>query len=108
MSTSEFLATVVPCFALMLVFRCLPLFVLKGRSLSPKVERALGYIPVAAFAGLVANDLFDPADIAADPLSLVRLLVAAAVVCLIAKKTRSLIWCAVAGMVALAVAELVL
>ena len=39
------------------VFRIAPAFALRGRTLSPRVTEALGYIPPAAFAALVANDL---------------------------------------------------
>lgn len=76
-----------------LVFRCAPLFLLKGRELPPRVVEALGLIPPAAFAALVANDFFAPAA----ELSVVPFLSAAAVV-LVARKTGSLIWCALAGM----------
>lgn len=104
---AEFWAILLPCLAAILVFRCVPMLALKGRPLSPRVSRALGCIPVAAFAALVTNDLVSPDAIAADPLSLVRLLASAAVVCVVARKTRSLIWCALAGMAALALMELV-
>lgn len=82
----------------MLVFRCVPLFVLKGRELPPRVVEALGLIPPAAFAALVANDLFSPVA----ELSVVPFLSAAAVV-VVARKTGSLIWCALVGMGAYAV-----
>ena len=36
----------------MLACRVIPLFALKGRSLPEGVERALGFIPPAAFAAL--------------------------------------------------------
>lgn len=82
----------------MLTFRCVPLFVLKGRELPPRVVEALGLIPPAAFAALVANDLFSPVA----ELSVVPFLSAAAVV-VVARKTGSLIWCALVGMGAYAV-----
>lgn len=82
----------------MLAFRCVPLFVLKGRELPPRVVEALGLIPPAAFAALVANDLFSPVA----ELSVVPFLSAAAVV-FVARKTGSLIWCALVGMGAYAV-----
>lgn len=89
--------------AVMLVFRCVPLFALKGRDLSPRVSEALGYIPAAAFAALVANDVLDPAA-GLDPVPLVSGVLVVAV----AYKTKSLIWCALAGMVAYAALSLVL
>jgi branched-subunit amino acid transport protein len=80
-----------------------PLFALKGRTLSPRVSEALGFIPPAAFAALVANDLIDPAA-GPDPVPLVS----AALVVLVARKTGSLIWCALAGMAVYALLSLVL
>lgn len=89
--------------AAILAFRCVPLFALKGRTLSPRVSEALGFIPPAAFAALVANDLIDPAA-GPDPVPLVS----AALVVLVARKTGSLIWCALAGMAVYALLSLVL
>ena len=87
-----------PCvLASILVCRCVPLFALKGRELSPRVSEALGLIPPAAFAALVANDLFDPASGFSLPA-----VVSAGLVVLVARRTGSLIWCALAGMVAYA------
>lgn len=45
-------------FAIMLIFRCVPLFALKKRNLSPVAQEALSLIPPAVFAALIANDLF--------------------------------------------------
>lgn len=106
MSLSEFWVFYLCVLVAMLAYRIVPLFALKGRELSPGVERALGYIPVAAFAALVANDLFDPASGVAglEPVSLVSAILVVAV----AKKTGSLIWCALAGMAAYALLGLVL
>ena len=44
------------CAITMLVCRVVPLFVLKGKELPEGVGQALGFIPPAAFAALVAND----------------------------------------------------
>lgn len=103
MSLSEFWIFYAITLAAMLCYRCVPFFVLKGRELSPHVQRALGFIPAAAFAALVANDLFDPAS-GFEPLPLV----AAAAVALVAKKTGSLLACALLGMVAYALLSLAL
>lgn len=108
MTRATFFAILVPCTVAILLFRCVPLFALKGRALSPRASQALATIPVAAFAALVANDLVSPEAIVADPVSLVRLLASAAVVVVVARKTRSLIWCALVGMAVLALLELVL
>ena len=102
MSTPEFLAFYVVVLAVMLVCRCAPLFLLKGRELPPRVSEALGLIPPAAFAALVANDLFDPAAGVS-----VAALVSAVVVALVARRTGSLIWCALTGMAAFALLSLV-
>ena len=48
------------CAVTMLICRVVPLFVLKGTQLPQGVEQALGFIPPAAFAALVANDLLTP------------------------------------------------
>ena len=97
MSTSDFLVFYACVLLVMLAFRCVPLLALKGRELSPRVGEALALIPTAAFAALVANDLFDPSA----PLGPAPLLAAAAVA-LVARRTGSLIWCALTGMVAYA------
>lgn len=103
MSWEDFLIFYVCVLAVILACRCVPLFVLKGRELSPRVSEALGLIPPAAFAALVANDLFDPvAGLAWQPL------VAAALVVVVARRTGSLIWCALTGMAAYAALTLLL
>lgn len=103
MTQTDFLVFYLCVLAVILACRCVPLFVLKGRELSPRVTEALGLIPVAAFAALVANDLFDPAV----GLSLPAVL-ASALVVLVARRTGSLIWCALTGMVTYAALGLVL
>lgn len=103
MSTDEFLILYACVLVTMLISRCVPLFVLKGRDLPPRVSEALGLIPPAAFAALVANDLFLPTVIAKDPVSGIMPFVAAAPVVLVSKRTGSLIWSAITGMLAYAV-----
>lgn len=93
MSHQDFLVFYLSVLAVILACRCVPLLALNGRELSPRVSDALALIPPAAFAALVANDLFDPAA----PLRPAPL-VAAALVALVARRTGSLIWCAVTGM----------
>ncbi len=97
MSWEEFWVILGVCGACMLVCRVLPLFLLKGRSLPEGVTRALALIPPAAFAALVANDLLSPGMFDAGLWPAAIPLVAAAVVAVVAAKTGSLIWCAVAG-----------
>ena len=86
----------------MLACRVLPLFLLKGRKLPPRVEEALGYIPPAAFAALVANDLLTPGMFSAGLWPAAAPLVAALIVVVVARFTKSLLWCAIAGVVAYA------
>lgn len=93
MSSSDFLVFYACVLAAILACRLVPLMALKGRALPPRVTEALGLIPPAAFAALVANDLFDPAA----PLNVAGI-AAAGLVALVARRTGSLIWCALAGM----------
>ena len=102
MSERDFLVFYVCVLAAILACRCVPLLALKGRELSPRVSEALGLIPPAAFAALVANDLCDPAA----GLSWTALL-AAALVVVVARRTGSLIWCALVGMAGYALLTLV-
>ncbi len=105
--TRDLLVIFLGVLATMLVCRCVPMFVLKGRSLPERVEKALSLIPAAAFAALVANDLIK-LDLAAQGASAFLLPFAAAVpVVLVAKKTGSLIWSAVVGMAAYALLGMV-
>ena len=103
MSTDEFLILYVCVLCTMLACRCIPLFVLKGRDLSPRVKEAIGLIPSAAFAALVANDLFRPDAFAHGFLDGLLPFAAAVPVLIVARKTKSLIWSAVVGMCAYAI-----
>ena len=60
MTWAEFWVVLACCALTMLACRALPLFLLKGKQLPDAVSRALGFIPPAAFAALVANDLLAP------------------------------------------------
>jgi branched-subunit amino acid transport protein len=102
MSFTDFAILLVACSATMLACRCIPLFVLKGRELSPAVTDALSLIPPAAFAALVSNDLFTPGAFAADPWGALKPVIAALLVAVVAKKSGSLVICAVTGLVAYA------
>ncbi len=107
MGWGDFLAVFACCAVTMLVCRVAPLFVLKGRELPENVERALGFIPPAAFAALVANDLLTPGMFDAGLWPAAAPLAAAAVVVLVAWKTKSLLWCALAGVASFAVLAMV-
>ena len=91
----------------MLACRVIPLFALKGRSLPEGVERALGFIPPAAFAALVANDLLTPGMFDAGLWPAAAPLVASAAVVVVACTTKSLLWSAVTGVVAYALLTLI-
>ena len=103
----DFLVIFALCTATILACRVLPLFLLKGRQLPASVERALGYIPPAAFAALVANDLLSPGMFAEGLWPAAAPLLASAVVVAVAWKTRSLVWCALAGIAAYALLTLI-
>ncbi len=100
MTSSSFIAIWLPTFAVILACRVVPVMFLRGRKLPQRVVEGLGFIPPAAFAALVANDLFSPTAVAAGPWAALEPVIAAAVVFLIAWKTRSMLWCCVSGVVA--------
>ena len=87
------------CALTMLACRVLPLFVLKGRDLPERVSEALGFIPSAAFAALVANDLLTPGMFDAGLWPAAAPLVAALAVVIVARLTKSLLWCGITGVV---------
>lgn len=98
MSRETFLGLWIALLAVMLACRCLPLLLLRGRELPERVERALSLIPAATFAALVANDLVKPDPYAADPTAALPVILSSAVVLVVARKSGSLLWCAVSGM----------
>lgn len=97
MSWEEFWVVLATCAATILACRVLPLFLLKGRELPDAAERALGLIPPAAFAALVANDILNPGMFDAGLWPAGAVLVAALAVVVVAVKSRSLLWSAIAG-----------
>lgn len=107
MSWDEFWIVLIVCALTMLACRVLPLFLLKGRELPPMLSRALGFIPPAAFAALVANDLLTPGMFAGGLWPAAIPLVAALCVVVVACKTRSLLWSALAGVVSYALLTLI-
>lgn len=107
MSWQEFTVVFVCVAVTMLACRVVPLFVLKGRALSPRTVQALNLIPPAAFAALVANDLFSPTMFDNGLWSGLVPLVAAALVVVVGFRTKSLVWCIVVGVGAYALMLLV-
>ena len=106
MDWTQFWIVLVCCALTMLACRVLPLFLLRGRELPEVATRALGFIPPAAFAALVANDLLTPGMFSAGVWPAAAPLVAAAVVVVVAWKTKSLLWCALSGVVTYALLTL--
>lgn len=100
MTVQDFLAIWLPIFAVILACRAVPIFALRGQELPKSAVEALGYIPPAAFAALVANDLFSPAAFATGLWPALLPIVAAVAVAIVARKTRSMLWSCVAGVVA--------
>ena len=91
MSWEEFWFVLIGCVLAMWACRVVPLFLLKGRELPPRLAQALGFIPPAAFAALVANDLLNPGMFDAGVWPAAIPLVAAVASALVAVKTKSLL-----------------
>ena len=100
MSNREFLIIWAVSFAVILACRVIPNFALRGRALPQGAVDALGYIPPAAFAALVANDLLSPGTFSAGAWSALMPMAAAAIVVAVAWKTNSMLWCCTSGVVA--------
>lgn len=97
MSWTDFAIIFSITLATMVVCRVLPAFVLKGKQLSQNVETCLNLIPPAAFAALVTNDVFTPGmfDSGFWPASIP--IIASAIVILVARQTKSIVVCCLAG-----------
>ena len=102
MPFDEFILVFLCCALTMLICRCAPLMLLKGKKLPENVERMLGFIPPAAFAALVANDLLSPTMFDAGLWPAAAPLAAALIVVVVARLTRSLLVCGIAGCAAYA------
>ena len=103
----SFLVLWLSSWAAIAFFRIAPAFALRGGTLSPRVTEALGYIPPAAFAALVANDLISPGAFDAGLWQGLIPWIAAAGVVAVAIKTKSMLWCCVSGIVLYIVLSLV-
>lgn len=97
MTWTEFFIVFACCVITMLACRVIPLFILKGKELPERVSEALGFIPPAAFAALVANDLLSPGMFDAGLWPAGAPLIAALLVVVVGFKTKSLLWCVIAG-----------
>ena len=107
MPVNEFLVLWLSSWAAIAFFRIAPAFALRGRTLSPRITEALGYIPPAAFAALVANDLVNPGAFDAGLWPALVPWIAAAGVVVVAVKTKSMLWCCVSGIVLYIVLSLI-
>ena len=107
MSWMEFIVVSLACAATILACRVIPLFALKDRSLPANAVRALGLIPPAVFAALVANDILDPGMFMEGIWPGASILIAALCVIVIAVTTRSLLWCAIGGVICYAILLLI-
>ncbi len=81
----------------MLIWRCLPLFMLKGKDLPESLSRSLGFIPPAVFAALVCNDLYFPDMFSQGLWPAIIPLITTVICAVIAVKTKSLLWCVLVG-----------
>lgn len=106
-SWTEFFIIFGICAITMLACRVLPLFMLKGKQLPERISEALSFIPPAAFAALVANDLLTPGMFDAGVWPAAAPLVAAGVVVIVARVSNSLLWSAVAGVAAYALLTMI-
>ncbi len=93
----DYLILLIGCALTILIFRTAPLMILRGRDLPPSLSRALGFIPPAAFAALVANDLLSPGMFDAGIWPACIPLLAALCVVPVAIKTKSLVWSIIVG-----------
>lgn len=107
MPWSSFLIIFAICAGSIFIFRVFPMLALAGRELPERVSTALGYIPVAAFAALVANDLCVPGAFASGLWPGLLPFVAAIPVVVVAVKTKSLALCIVIGVAAYALLMLI-
>lgn len=108
MSTTTFLIIYAGVLVTMLLCRVIPLMALKGRVLPSSVVRALNLIPPAAFAALVANDLFNPAMFSNGLWQGLMPLIAAALTMVAGYVRKSLVLCIIVGVGSYAIMMLVL
>lgn len=99
MNNETFWLLFATCTLAMVACRVLPAFVLRGRQLSPRFQLCLNLIAPAAFGALVASDLFNLDKLSAGTWSALMPIIAALVVFLVAYKTKSLLICAITGIV---------
>lgn len=97
MSWTDFAIVGIGCALTILIFRTVPMFALRGRELPAWLSQALAFIPPAAFAALIANDILSPTMFDAGLWPAAIPILAALIVIPVAIKTKSLVWCIVVG-----------
>lgn len=107
MPWGDYLIVFAVCVGTIVFFRVFPMVVLADRQLPASLQLALDYVPVAAFAALVANDLFTPGAFSAGLWPAMLPYLAALPVVFCALKTKSLVLCIVVGVAAYALLLLV-
>lgn len=107
MTWEDFWVIFIFCSLTILACRVLPLLLLKGKNLPDNVDAALGFIPPAAFAALVANDLLNPGMFDSGIWPAAIPFISAVCVIVVAVKTRSLLWSAITGVAAYALLSLI-
>ncbi len=96
-SWNDFLVIALGCAVTIFICRSAPLFLLRGKELPGWLSNALTFIPPAAFAALIANDLLSPTMFEGGVWPGALPLVAALIVVPVAIKTKSLMGCIVVG-----------
>ena len=107
MSWTTFFIIFAVCVGTIMLFRIVPLLALQNKELSPNVQATLGFIPVAAFAALVANELCTPGAFSQGIWPALLPFIASVPVLAVAIKTKSLIWSIVVGIAAYALLMLI-
>lgn len=107
MPWSSYLVISAICVLSIFLFRVVPLLTLADRKLPSQLQEALDYVPVAAFAALVANDLFTPDTFSLGVWPTILPFVASLPVVILAVKTHSLALCIVVGVAVYALLLLV-
>ena len=102
MPWSSFLIIFALCAGSIFAFRVIPMLAFADRELPQELQTALGYIPVAAFAALVANDLFVPGAFSMGLWPFLLPFIAAVPVVFVAVRTKSLALCIIVGVAAYA------
>lgn len=100
MAWSSYWMVFAVCVITMIIFRVAPALLIADREMPHEFNRALGFIPAAAFSALVMNDLFNPQVWSAGIWQGLLPFIAIIPVIVVALKTKSLALCIIVGIVA--------